>query len=102
MAGPAPRSDTESAAAAMQAMSPAERDVAIRGMVDGLDRRLTARGGTPDEWLRLVRSYSALGERDQAIKALDRARMALATNSEAVGRLDGLARELNLGPRSNP
>ncbi|KNY21972.1 c-type cytochrome biogenesis protein CcmI [Methylobacterium sp. ARG-1] len=102
MAGPAPRSDTESAAAAMQAMSPAERDVAIRGMVDGLDRRLTARGGTPDEWLRLVRSYSALGERDQAIKALDRARMALATNAEAVSRLDGLARELDLAPRSNP
>ena len=102
MAGPAPRSDTESAATAMQAMSPAERDVAIRGMVDGLDRRLTARGGTPDEWLRLVRSYSALGERDQAIKALDRARMALATNAEAVSRLDGLARELDLAPRSNP
>jgi cytochrome c-type biogenesis protein CcmH len=102
MAGPAPRSDTESAAAAMQAMSPAERDVAIRGMVDGLDRRLTARGGTPDEWLRLVRSYSALGERDQAIKALDRARMALATTAEAVSRLDGLARELDLAPRSNP
>ncbi|MCJ2056711.1 c-type cytochrome biogenesis protein CcmI [Methylobacterium sp. J-048] len=102
MAGPAPRSDTESAAAAMQAMSPAERDVAIRGMVDGLDRRLAARGGTPDEWLRLVRSYSALGERDQAIKALDRARMALAANGEAAGRLDGLARELDLAPRSNP
>ncbi|MCJ2142507.1 c-type cytochrome biogenesis protein CcmI [Methylobacterium sp. E-066] len=102
MAGPAPRSDTESAAATMQAMSPAERDVAIRGMVDGLDRRLTARGGTPDEWLRLVRSYSALGERDQAIKALDRARMALAANSEAVSRLDGLARELDLAPKSNP
>ncbi|MCJ2126523.1 c-type cytochrome biogenesis protein CcmI [Methylobacterium sp. J-077] len=102
MAGPTPRSDTESAAAAMQAMGPAERDAAIRGMVDGLDRRLAARGGTPDEWLRLVRSYSALGERDQAIKALDRARMALAANAEAVGRLDGLARELDLPPRSDP
>ena len=102
LAGPAPRSDTESAAAAMQALSPAQRDTAIRGMVDGLDRRLAARGGTPDEWLRLVRSYSALGERDQAIKALDRARMALAANSEAVSRLDGLARELDLSAKANP
>ena len=102
MAGPAPRSDAESAAAAMQALSPAERDAAIRGMVDGLDRRLAARGGTPDEWLRLVRSYSALGDRDQAIKALDRARMALATNADAVSRLDGLARELDLTAKSNP
>ena len=102
MVAPAPRSDTESAAAAMQAMGPAERDAAIRGMVDGLDRRLAARGGTPDEWLRLVRSYSALGEHDQAIKALDRARMALAANAEAVSRLDGLARELDLPAKSDP
>jgi len=71
-------------------------------MVDGLDRRLAARGGTPDEWLRLVRSYSALGEHDQAIKALDRARMALAANAEAVSRLDGLARELDLPAKSDP
>jgi cytochrome c-type biogenesis protein CcmH len=71
-------------------------------MVEGLDRRLASRGGTPDEWLRLVRAYSVLGERDQAIKALDRARMALAANSEAVTRLDGLARELDLPAKSNP
>ncbi|TXN60261.1 c-type cytochrome biogenesis protein CcmI, partial [Methylobacterium sp. WL18] len=81
---------------------PAEQQAAIRGMVDGLDARLKAGGGTPDEWLRLVRSYSALGDRDQAIKALDRARMALATNAEAVSRLDGLARELDLTAKSNP
>ena len=28
--------------------------------------------------------------------------MALATNAEAVSRLDGLARELDLAPRSKP
>jgi cytochrome c-type biogenesis protein CcmH len=88
--------------AAIRAMPPAERDAAIRGMVEGLDRRLAGRGGTPDEWLRLVRAYSVLGERDQAIKALDRARMALAANSEAVARLDGLARELDLPAKANP
>ncbi|SDN57319.1 cytochrome c-type biogenesis protein CcmH [Methylobacterium phyllostachyos] len=101
-AGPAARAETEAAMAAVRAMPQAERDAAIRGMVDGLDRRLAARGGTPDEWMRLVRSYSALGERDQAIKALDRARMALAANGEAVVRLDGLARELDLPAKTNP
>ena len=101
-AGPAARAETESAMAAMRAMPQAERDAAIRGMVEGLDRRLAARGGMPDEWLRLVRSYSALGERDKAISALDRARMALAANSEAVARLDGLARELDLPSKPTP
>jgi cytochrome c-type biogenesis protein CcmH len=101
-AGPAARAETEAAMAAVRAMPQAERDAAIRGMVEGLDRRLASRGGTVDEWMRLVRSYSTLGERDQAIKALDRARMALAANSEAVARLDGLARELELPAKSGP
>ncbi|WP_267356198.1 MULTISPECIES: c-type cytochrome biogenesis protein CcmI [unclassified Methylobacterium] len=101
-AGPAARAETEAAMAAVRAMPQAERDAAIRGMVEGLDRRLAARGGTPDEWMRLVRSYSALGEREQAVRTLDRARMALAANGDAVTRLDGLARELDLPPKPNP
>ncbi|MCJ2098302.1 c-type cytochrome biogenesis protein CcmI [Methylobacterium sp. E-046] len=100
--GPAARAETEAAMAAVRAMPQADRDAAIRGMVEGLDRRLAARGGMPDEWLRLVRSYSALGERDKAISALDRARMALAANGEAVARLDGLARELDLPVKPSP
>ena len=100
--GPAARAETEAAMAAVRAMPQADRDAAIRGMVEGLDRRLAARGGMPDEWLRLVRSYSALGERDKAISALDRARMALAANGEAVARLNGLARELDLPVKPSP
>ncbi len=50
--------------AAVKAMPAAERDAAIRNMVAGLDRRLAAKGGSVDDWLRLVRSYSVLGERD--------------------------------------
>ena len=40
--------------------------------------------------------HDTLGERDRAAKALDRARMALAANPEAVARIDGLARDLGL------
>lgn len=94
---PAPGgADTEGAMAAMKAMPAAERDAAIRGMVAGLDRRLAAKGGTLDEWLRLVRSYAALGERKQAAQALDRARMALSPDQGAVQRLDRLASEMDL------
>ncbi|WP_375454091.1 c-type cytochrome biogenesis protein CcmI [uncultured Methylobacterium sp.] len=98
-ANPEARADTESAVAAVKAMPPAERDAAIRGMVAGLDRRLAAKGGSADEWLRLVRSYSALGERAQAAQVLDRARMALAADPGSADRLDALARELGLPPR---
>jgi cytochrome c-type biogenesis protein CcmH len=100
--GPVAQAETRAAMAAVRDMPPAERDAAIRGMVESLDRRLAARGGTPDDWLRLVRSYTVLGERDQATKALNRARMALAANSEAVARLDGLARELDLPAKASP
>lgn len=92
----AARAGTDAAVAAVKAMPAAERDAAIRAMVSGLDRRLAAKGGTLDEWLRLVRSYSVLGERKQASHALDRARMALSPDAGAVERLDGLAKELDL------
>ena len=100
--GPEDRAQTGTAAAAVRAMPPAERDAAIRGMVEGLDSRLAAKGGTPDEWLRLVRSYTMLGDRDRAAKALDRARMALAADPEGVARLDGLAGELDLPAKARP
>ena len=65
-------------------------------MVASLDRRLTAKGGSADEWLRLVRSYSVLGDRKQASRTIDRARMALAADPASVARLDALAAELDL------
>lgn len=103
-AGPAaPKPDaaqagTDAAVAAVKAMPAPERDAAIRGMVAGLDRRLAAKGGSVDDWLRLVRSYSVLGERKPALQALDRARMALSPDAAAVERLDALAGELDLNP----
>lgn len=96
----AARAGTDAAVAAVKAMPAAERDTAIRGMVAGLDRRLAAKGGSADDWLRLVRSYSVLGERLQAVQALDRARMALSPDPAAMERLDELARELGLDAKA--
>ncbi|MEH3118276.1 MAG: c-type cytochrome biogenesis protein CcmI [Methylorubrum populi] len=100
-AGPG-RAEPDAAATAIEAMPPAEREAAIRGMVASLDRRLAAKGGSADEWMRLVRSYGVLGDRAAAAQALDRAKMALAANPTAVERLDGLERELDLGPAPQP
>ncbi|KQP60874.1 c-type cytochrome biogenesis protein CcmI [Methylobacterium sp. Leaf112] len=98
----AARAGTEAAVAAVKAMPAAERDAAIRGMVAGLDRRLAAKGGTIDDWLRLVRSYAVLGERTQARQALDRARMALSPEPQAKERLDELSHELDLAAAGRP
>ncbi|MDF9866335.1 tetratricopeptide (TPR) repeat protein [Methylorubrum pseudosasae] len=90
--------EPDTAANAIRAMPPAEREAAIRGMVANLDRRLAAKGGSADEWMRLVRSYGVIGDRAAAAQALDRARMALAANPKAVERLDALGKELGLTP----
>ncbi|CAO4157473.1 c-type cytochrome biogenesis protein CcmI [Methylorubrum extorquens] len=90
--------EPDTAANAIRAMPPAEREAAIRGMVASLDRRLAAKGGSADEWMRLVRSYGVIGDRAAAAQALDRARMALAANPKAVERLDALGKELDLTP----
>ena len=74
--------------AAIAALPDAERVTAIRGMVDGLDRRLAARGGTAQEWARLVRAYGVLGEPARAEGALARARDALAADRPALAQLD--------------
>ena len=62
---------------AMQGLTPADRQQAIRGMVEGLDARLRA---TPsdkpedrDSWLRLANARRVLGENDKAVEAYARA-----------------------------
>jgi cytochrome c-type biogenesis protein CcmH len=69
---------------AAAAMDPAAREAMIEGMVDGLARRLEADGGTADEWLRLVRSYKALGREGEARDAVEAALEALPENERAA------------------
>jgi cytochrome c-type biogenesis protein CcmH len=75
----------------------AERETAIRSMVEGLAARLQQNGGSLDEWLRLVRAYSVLHEPDKARSALADARKRLASDAGAAAELDRLAHELGLG-----
>jgi cytochrome c-type biogenesis protein CcmH len=86
----------EGAVAAMASLPVNEQQAAIRSMVESLAERLDANGGTAEEWARLVRSYTVLGERDKASASLRKARLALAKDQEALGRLDAIAHELAL------
>lgn len=69
----------------------------IRRMVEGLAARLAADGSDFDGWLRLVRSYTVLGEGDKARAAAADARRRFAAEAEKIGRLDALMRELGIG-----
>ena len=87
----APRGPNANDVAAAAQMAPAERNRMIEGMVARLAQRMTENGSDVDGWLRLIRAYSVLGERDKALAAAASARNALAGNSDKLRRVDALA-----------
>lgn len=82
--------------AAADAMSQTERADMIRGMVQRLADRLHANGDDVEGWLRLVRAYVVLGERDKAKDAVIDAKNALSARPEDVKRIDDLVKNLGL------
>jgi cytochrome c-type biogenesis protein CcmH len=82
--------------AAAQSMDPAERQAMIERMVQGLAARLDQGGGSVADWLTLLRAYTVLDRKDDAVKALDRARGEFSGDGEALQQLDRLADELGL------
>ena len=82
---PALSNDTMSAA---KDMNEADRGAMIRGMVDRLAERLKQNGDDVEGWLRLVRAYMVMGERDKAKGALTDARQAVAGDAERLRQLN--------------
>ncbi len=82
--------------AAAQNMSPAERQAMVERMVQGLAARLDQDGSDLSGWLKLVRAYSVLDRKDDALKALQRAKSQFSGNTQAIEQLDRLAAELGL------
>jgi cytochrome c-type biogenesis protein CcmH len=82
--------------AVAQDMTPQDRADMIRTMVERLAQRLTQDGGDVEGWLRLIRAYVVLGERDKALGAVVRARQALAGADDKVRRIDALVKGLGL------
>ena len=94
---PAASGPQSEAGQAIASLAPEDRMSAIRGMVAGLAARLADKGGDLEEWLKLVRAYSVLQEKDRATAALADAKRSFAADAAALGQLDALARELGLG-----
>lgn len=72
-------------------LSEAERAERITGMVDGLEARLLAEGGSVPEWARLITSLGVLGENARRDAALTAARAALAGDAQALADLEAAA-----------
>ena len=82
--------------AAANEMKPEDRNIMIRGMVERLAERLKQDGSDLEGWLRLVRAYTVLGDRDRALSALTDARRAAGQDADKLRRLDELVKELRL------
>lgn len=82
--------------AAIQQMTPEQRQAMIEKMVQGLADRLKRDGGDLEGWEKLVRAYAVLGRRDQAMQALADARAKFGSDAAALDSLATLARSLGL------
>lgn len=82
--------------AAAETMSAEQRQVMIETMVQGLATKLDQDGSDLPGWLKLVRAYSVLDRKDDALKALERAKTQFSGNTQALQQLDQLAAELGL------
>lgn len=87
---------TDDDVAAAQAMSPAERQAMVEQMVQRLATRLEQEGDDLGGWLKLVKAYTVLDRKDDAQKALERAKGQFSGNEQAIQQLDALAAELGL------
>jgi cytochrome c-type biogenesis protein CcmH len=73
-----------------------ERASMVRGMVERLAKRLGEDGSDLEGWLRLMRSYTVLGEADKAKMAVGDARRALAGDPGKLRRIEEMAKALGL------
>ncbi|MGY3483383.1 cytochrome c-type biogenesis protein CcmH/NrfG [Bradyrhizobium sp. USDA 4011] len=86
----------DSAVAAARDMSEADRGTMIQGMVDRLATRLKTNGDDVEGWLRLVRAYLVMGQRDKAMSALADARQAVANDADRLRQLNEGLKSLGL------
>jgi cytochrome c-type biogenesis protein CcmH len=94
--GPAAPVLSNDAMAAAKDMNEADRGAMIRGMVDRLATRLKQNGDDVEGWLRLVRAYMVMGERDKAVSALIDARQAVANDADRLRQLNEGLKNLGL------
>jgi cytochrome c-type biogenesis protein CcmH len=94
---PAAPALSSEAMAAAKGMNEDDRGAMIHGMVDRLATRLKQNGDDVEGWLRLMRAYMVMGERDKAASALVEARQAVANDAERLRQLNDGVKNLGLG-----
>ncbi|WP_432444056.1 c-type cytochrome biogenesis protein CcmI [Rhizobium leguminosarum] len=92
----APGNPTQQDVAAAETMSAGDRQQMIRGMVESLDAKLSEDPNNFEGWMRLVRSYAVLNDKDRAAGALKRGLAAFPPPGEQGRQLLALARELGI------
>ncbi|WP_461521396.1 c-type cytochrome biogenesis protein CcmI [Rhizobium leguminosarum] len=92
----APGNPTQEDVAAAENMSAGDRQQMIRGMVESLDAKLSEDPNNFEGWVRLVRSYAVLNDKDRAAGALKRGLAAFPPPGEKGRQLLALARELGI------
>jgi cytochrome c-type biogenesis protein CcmH len=93
----ASRGPTADDVAAASDMSEEQRLQMIRGMVARLAERLQHDGSDVEGWLRLVRAYMVLGERDKAQGAAADARRAFDRDPDKLRQVDEGLKGLGFG-----
>jgi cytochrome c-type biogenesis protein CcmH len=88
---------SEGTIAAAKDMSESDRTAMIRGMVERLASRLKQNGDDVDGWLKLVRAYLVMGDREKAKDALNDARQAVANDAERLRHLNEGLKNLGFG-----
>ncbi|TAV81629.1 c-type cytochrome biogenesis protein CcmI [Rhizobium leguminosarum] len=92
----APGNPTQQDVAAAETMNAGDRQQMIRGMVESLDAKLSEDPNNFEGWMRLVRSYAVLNDKDRAVGALKRGLAAFPPPGEQGRQLLALARELGI------
>jgi cytochrome c-type biogenesis protein CcmH len=77
-------------------LAPEQRMAMVRGMVERLAERLRKDGSDAEGWLRLLRAYMVLGEKDKARAAAGDARRALSSDPDKLRRVDEAIKGLGL------
>jgi cytochrome c-type biogenesis protein CcmH len=95
-AGAMPATTAPPPAASAGASLPDQTNEMVRSMVARLAERLKQDGSDVDGWMRLVRSYVVLGERDKALAAAADARQAFGTDADKRNRFDNFVKSLGL------
>lgn len=92
----APGNPTAEDVAAANALSSGDRQQMIRGMVESLDAKLKDDPKNFEGWMRLIRSYAVLNDRERASDALKRGLAAFPAEGGEGQQLLALAKELGL------